>query len=193
MTLEPVDGIEAVEEDLLDQDWLVDADSNDLAMELEIGDHFAILAAPDDPQSNGAKFFVLICTKKLYIVEDDSAVDGWGVTVDKDDEVVEGLYYHQQGARLNSYVLLERPGPARILSHLVCANQFSMNVQRHRQKGGTAVYKLSDGALEKIQEVIQKRAGAAAQDSDASEDEIDVDHEDSDNSDYDDGCSFDTE
>ena len=182
VTLEPTQATNAVQEDEdLEQDWLVDPDCNDLAMQLEIGDHFAIMADPEHPQSQGAQFFVLICTRKLYVVEDGCAIDGWGGTVERSDEVVEGLYYHQRGAKQNSYVLLDGPGPTRILSHLVCAIQFSMKLQKHRQKGGTSVYKLSDEALAKIEAVLRRRATVEDLEQDDSEEEdLDTDHEDSD-------------
>lgn len=159
----------------------MDPDCNDLAMQLEIGDHFAIMADLEHPGSQGAEFFVLICTKKLYVVEEQCGADGWGGTVERSDEVVEGLYYHQRGAKQNSYVLLDGPGPKKILSHLVCAIQFSMKLQKHRQKGGTSVYNLSDEALAKIEAVIRSRATVEELEHEDSEaEDLDTDHEDPD-------------
>lgn len=182
VTLEPTQAVDAVQEDEdLEQDWLVDPDCNDLAMQLEVGDHFAILADAEHPQSQGAEFFVLICTKKLHVVEEGCAANGWGGTVERSDEVVEGLYYHQRGAKQNSYILLDGPGPTRILSHLVCAIEFSMKLQKHRQKGGTVVYKLSNEALAKIEAVLRRRGSVQDLENDDSEEEDpDTDHEDPD-------------
>jgi hypothetical protein len=75
-------------------------------LELEIGDHFAILADPLDSNSNGAKSFVLLCTKPIYIVQEETLIDAWRVTIIRGDEVVEGLYYQHQGGWENSYILL---------------------------------------------------------------------------------------
>jgi hypothetical protein len=41
-----------------------------------VGDHFAIFADPNDPGAQGAEFFVLVCTKTMYVVEEDTLVDG---------------------------------------------------------------------------------------------------------------------
>lgn len=167
VTLVPTSSIEAMQEEDLDQEWEVEDDSHDLAMSLEIGDHFAILADPEDPHSKGAEFFVLLCTKKMYVVEDEILTDAWGGVVERTDEVVEGLYYEQHGLKPNSYVLLDAAGPARVYSHLVFASKFSMKLAMHKQKSNTSVYKLSDAALSKIARVLRDRERVAALESDA--------------------------
>lgn len=96
VTLEPIAAEEAIQEseDLEDLEWVPRIGSNDLAAELVMGDHFAVLADAEDPFAQGATFFVLICTKAMYTVEEERSTDSWKGTVDRDDEVVEGLYYH---------------------------------------------------------------------------------------------------
>jgi hypothetical protein len=91
----------------------------------------------------------------MYIVQEESLTDEWGVTVTRGDEVVEGLYYQRQGRRENSYVLLQDVGAACVYSHLVCANRFSMTRAQHKQKSGTSVYQLSDSALAHIHEAVR--------------------------------------
>lgn len=50
VTLEPIAAEEAIqEEEDLDQEWEADFDSHDQAAGLEVGDHFAIFADPNDP------------------------------------------------------------------------------------------------------------------------------------------------
>lgn len=168
VTLVPTSRTEGMqEEEDLDQEWQVEDDSHDLAIALEIGDHFAILADPEDPQSKGAEFFILLCTRKMYVVEEELLTDPWGGVVERSDEVVEGLYYEQHGLKANTYVLLDAAGPARVYSHLVCASKFVMQLARHKQKSNTPVYRLSDAALSQIARVARDRKQVAALESDA--------------------------
>lgn len=70
VTLQPINAEVAIQEsEDLDQDWLAEPDANLLASELQVGDHFAIVADPSHPEADGADFFVLLCTKPMYIVE----------------------------------------------------------------------------------------------------------------------------
>lgn len=157
-TMEPLRGREVVQEvEDLDMVWLAEPDSNDLAFELNVGDHFAVYADPQHPNASGAKFFVLICTKRMYVVEEDGATDSWGGVFDRDEEVVEGLYYHQQGTNQNSYLFKGTAGCARIYSHLVVAHKFSMKLLPHKRKGATSVYQLSTAALAKINAAVMMR------------------------------------
>jgi hypothetical protein len=57
---------------------------------------------PDDPNADRTEFFVLLCTRKMYVVEDEVATDNWGRRVEREDEVVEGVYYHRKGNKPNS-------------------------------------------------------------------------------------------
>ena len=179
VTLVPTSSLEAMqEEENLDQEtWEVDNDSHDLAQALDVGDHFAILADPEDPQSKGAEFFILLCTKKMYVVQDEILRDAWGGVVERTDEVVEGFYYEQHGKKPNSYVLLDGAGPAIVYSHLVCASKFSMKLARHKQKSNTSVYSLSDAALAKVARVVRDRERVAGLESDA---EFETDDDESD-------------
>ena len=158
-------------------------DNHDLALALNVEDLFAILADPEDPHSKGAEFFVMLCTKKMYVVEDEILTDPWGGIVERSDEVVEGLYYEQHGLKPNMYVLLDAAGPARVYSHLVFASKFVIQLSRHKQKSNTPVYKLSDAALGKIARVLRDRRKVAALESDAevesdeAESESDSEHE----------------
>jgi hypothetical protein len=61
----------------------------------------------------------------MYTVQEDRRIDGW-------DEVVDGYYYKQQGAKQNSYVLLRETGVATILFHLVCQSKFPMPQAMHK-------------------------------------------------------------
>jgi hypothetical protein len=38
----------------------------------------------------------------MYVVEDEVATDNWGRRVEREDEVVEGVYYHRKGNKPNS-------------------------------------------------------------------------------------------
>ena len=136
---EIVSSMEVVQEpQKLDPDWSKVPDENILTLELtlETGDHFAILADPLDSNSNGAESFVLLYTKSIYIVQEETLTNAWRMTITKGDEVVEGLYYQHQGHWENSYVLLQDVGITCVYSHLVCANKFSMIMVQHKQKGG---------------------------------------------------------
>jgi hypothetical protein len=153
ITLEPLTPTEAVQEpeELDETDWGVDRGSNDLVVELQVGDHFAIVADANDPVAQGQKFFILMYIKPMYVVEEERFIDTWKGVVEKDDEVVEGLYYHHQGLSENSYKLMGATGPARIYSDLVVAHKFAMTMANYTQKGWTAVYKLSKAARVKIE------------------------------------------
>jgi hypothetical protein len=107
------------------------------------------------------------------------------------EEVVEGIYYQQQGLKENSYILLAAPGPARIYSHLICASGFSMKLQKHRQKNRTAVYALSNAALQKIESVLRSRDQAQALESEDEDEDVDTDHTDP-NSESDEGSDSDS-
>lgn len=157
-TLEPLRPEDAVqEEEDPDVVWPSEPDSNDLALELNVGDHFAVYADPLDPNAGGAKFFVLMCTKRMYVVEENGTTDSWGGVFEQDDEVVEGLYYHQQGTSQNSYLFNGAAGGARIYSHLVVAIKFSMKLLPHKRKASTSVYQLSSTTLAKINAAIKIR------------------------------------
>jgi hypothetical protein len=74
--LEPSDSSEVVQEpEVEDVDWFADPDDNFLAAELRVGEHFAVLVDPKDPGANGAEFFVLVCTKTMHLVEEDTFTD----------------------------------------------------------------------------------------------------------------------
>lgn len=184
VTLDPRRADEAVqEEEDLDREWTAAPDSNLLASELLVGDHFAILADRDDPSADGAKFFVLLCTKAMYVVEEETVQDAWGGSMEQGDEVVEGLYYEQHGLAENSYVFLRSVGVARIYSHLVCAHKFSMTLAKHKQKGNTSVYQLSQAALQKIDAVMQSKEFGEDLLFEGEDDSFDMDHARSDSSD----------
>ena len=155
-TLEPLRPEDAVqEEEDPDMEW--PSFSNDLASELNVGDHFAVYADPLDPNAGGAKFFVLMCTKRMYVVEENGTTDSWGGIFERDDEVVEGKYYHQQGTSQNSYIFNGAVGVARIYSHLVVATKFSMKLMPHKRKASTAVYQLSTTTLGRINAAVKIR------------------------------------
>ncbi|KAG0573047.1 hypothetical protein KC19_VG144000 [Ceratodon purpureus] len=176
VTLEPVDLAQAVQEpEEPDPQWEQASNENFLASQFSVGDHFAVLADPHAPRSGGASFFVLMCTKPLHVVQEETVTDAWGSVLDRCDEVVEGIYYHQHGRKDNSYVFLREAGPALLLSHLVCATKFSMTMANHKQKGGVSLFHLSDSALTHIREVV--KASVAREELDS---EVDLDNSDSD-------------
>ncbi|KAG0597044.1 hypothetical protein M758_UG307000 [Ceratodon purpureus] len=155
-TLEPLRPEDAVqEEEDPDVVWPSEPDSNDLASELMVDDHFAVYADPLDPNAGGAKFFMLMCTKRMHVVEENGTIDSWGGVFEWDDEVVEGLYYHQQGTSQNSYLFNGAAGGARIYSHLVVAIKFGMRLLPHKRKGATSMYQLSSTTLAKINAAIK--------------------------------------
>jgi hypothetical protein len=158
VTLEPSYNSKAVQEpEDEDADWSTDPDDNFLAAELHVGEHFAVLADPEDLGADGAEFFVLVCTRTMHLVEEDTFIDDWNGVTERGDEVVEGLYYKQQGPRQNSYILLQDRGVARLYSHLVCATKFTMSLAPHKQKGGVSVCKLSDAAMLHIRDVVRSK------------------------------------
>lgn len=184
VTLQPISSDDAVQEhEDLEEDWTTEPDSNDLAANLEVGEHFAVLADPGDSGARGAKFFVLLCTKSMYVVEDETLTDSWKGVVERDDEVVEGLYYEQQGFAQNSYILLGSAGPARLHSHLVVASKFCMKLAQHKQKGGKSVYQLSKAVLLKIDSALRSRKEAEDLQSEGSDQDSDTDNELHDSSD----------
>lgn len=158
VTLQPIASNDIVQEpEEADPDWIAESDDNSLAAECQVGDHFAIVADTENPDDNGAEFYVLLCTKSMYVHHGESIRDAWNTTVEDGDEVLEGFYYRQRGRSRNSYVLLRDGGVARVYSHLVCATKFWMTQAPHKQKGNVTVFHLSDQTLEHIAVVLQTR------------------------------------
>ncbi|CAM6129056.1 unnamed protein product [Calypogeia fissa] len=127
------------EDDEFEDEQLISSDGEKLARTLEEGDHFAVIAEPDS--DTGAQFWILLCTERLHMVEEESKKDSYGQTVTKGEQIVKGKYYEQQGRNECSYVLCP-DGEAYIYSHLVRAVKFPMRQAAHRQKGNITVYKL---------------------------------------------------
>lgn len=148
-----------------------------------MGDHFGVLADPNGPGAEGVEFFVLLCTKVMHVFDQESVTDLWGSIIEREDEVVEELYYRQHGRLLNFYVLLQNQGHAYLYSHLVCALKFTMNMANHRQKGGVTVYRLSSKSLTHINEVVKTSTQRANLESE--DDEEDSCHSDRGNEDQD--------
>ena len=156
-TLEPVragDAVQEVEE--VEHDLSFQLDDNLNAVELQVGDNFAVAA--ESGNAEGVEFYILQYTKAMYLEKEDTLTDAWKGVTEMGDEVVEGLYYKQQGKSPKSYVLLRDHGVARIFSHLVCHSKFAMSQLQHKQKRQTSVYCLSDTTLGHIQEIICRRA-----------------------------------
>ena len=97
-----------------------------------MGDNFAVAAEAGNDE--GVDFYILQCTKSMYLVEEESVADVWKGVIERSDEVVEGLYYKQQGKNPTSYILLRDSGVARIYSHLIFYSKFAMNQLQHKQK-----------------------------------------------------------
>jgi hypothetical protein len=55
-----------------------------------VGDNFAVFLEPGN--SEGVDFFVFQCTRLMYTVQEDRRTDGWGITLESGDEVVDGYY-----------------------------------------------------------------------------------------------------
>lgn len=158
VTLEPIASNDVVQEpEEADPNWIAESDDNSLAAECQVGDHFAIMADTENPDDDGAEFYVLLCTKPMYVHHGESIRDAWNAVVDDGDEVLEGYYYRQRGRRPNSYVLLQDAGVARVYSHLVCTTKFRMTQAPHKPKGNVTVFHLSDQTLEHIAVVLQTR------------------------------------
>ncbi|CAM6096299.1 unnamed protein product [Calypogeia fissa] len=131
----------------------VSTDGETLASTLEEGENFAVLAEPDD--ETGPQFWILLCTERLHMVEEESKIDHYGQTVTRGDQIVVGKYYRQQGRSQYSYVLCpERE--AYIYSHLIRAVKFPMTQAIHRQRGNTAVYKLDPKTHAKLDSIIHE-------------------------------------
>ncbi|CAM6089455.1 unnamed protein product [Calypogeia fissa] len=140
VTMEPcISTTRSDEDDEFEDDSLISSDGEKLAGTLEEGDHFAVIAEPDS--DTGAQFWILLCTERLHMVEEESKTDSYGQTVTKGEQIVKGKYYEQQGRNECSYVLCPY-GEAYIYSHLVRAVKFPMRQAGHRQKGNITVYKL---------------------------------------------------
>jgi hypothetical protein len=109
-------------------------DRQALAATLEVGDHFAVVA--EEGNSEGVDFYILLCQKFLYEVQEASSEDSWGQKVYHGEHIVVGTYYQRRGSSNNSYVLCGTNRPAFIYSHLVITTKFNMEVTAHRQRGG---------------------------------------------------------
>jgi hypothetical protein len=154
--MEPTDSSEAMQEqEEADPDWEAELDDHFLASQLQVGDHFAVVAEQGNIET--VDLFILQCTKPMYIVLDERLEDSWGGVVERGDEVLEGIYYKRQGLSQNSFVLLRETGVARLHSHLVIASKFAMNLCRHKQKSHTSVYKLSMSALQHFRQILVSR------------------------------------
>lgn len=94
ITLEPCQstGVLCDHDDENEQAW---GDGDELASDLEVGDHFAVRATPRNKENT--KFWILKCLKTLYTVSANTDPDDWGVSVEKGSDVVEGQYYKQSG------------------------------------------------------------------------------------------------
>ena len=172
--LQPLSSNDAVQEsEDPDPSWIVETDGNILASECQVGDHFAIVADPGNVDDEGAEFYVLQCTKPMYVYHGPSIRDAWNTVTDDGDEILEGYYYRQRGRAPNSYVFLREAGIACIYSHLVVATKFSMTQAPHKQKGKETVFRLSDSALEHIEQVLQSRREQEDMNADEGEDSED--------------------
>jgi hypothetical protein len=159
LTLEPTDSSEALQEpEETDPDWEAEPDEHFLASELQVGDHFAVIAERGNIEN--VDFFILQCTRTMYTVQDEQVEDSWGGVHERGDEVIEGMYYKRQGMSQNSFVLLRETGVACLYSHLVIASKFGMTMCRHKQKRKTSVYKLSKSALDHIRQILTSREQA---------------------------------
>ena len=116
-----------------------------------------VLVNLEDLGVDGAEFFILVCMKAMHLVQEDALRDAWNELIERGDEVVEGLYYKQQGQKQNSYVLLQDSRVARLYLHLVCATKFTLNLAPHKQKDGFSVYQLSNYALRHICDIVQSK------------------------------------
>jgi hypothetical protein len=151
VTLEPC--LSAARLDEFDEDeQMISDDGEMLAKILEEGDNFAVLAEPE--RDSEAHFWILLCTERLHVVEEESKVDSYGQTVTKGEQIVIGKYYKQQGRSDLSYVLCSE-GEAYIYSHLVRAVKFPMSQAVHRQRGNVVVYRLDSETNAKLCSITQ--------------------------------------
>ncbi|KAG0631145.1 hypothetical protein M758_1G230800 [Ceratodon purpureus] len=186
VTLQPLSSDDAVQEsEDPDPSWIVETGDNILAAECQVGDHFAIVADPNNLDEPGEEFYVLQCTKSMYVHRGPSTRDAWNTVIDDGDEVLEGYYYRHRGRRPNSFVFLREAGVARVYSHLVCATKFTMTQAPHRQKGNETVFQLSDSTLEHIEEVLMRRREHEDLATEEDEEHDDVDSSDDSESDFD--------
>jgi hypothetical protein len=158
LTLEPVRSTNAVQETKLEaqQDWTGEADDNYIASQLQVGDNFAVPAELGNTE--GVDFYVVQCTRTMHIVEETSRRDVWdGKVVERGDKIVEGLYYQRKGLSQTSYILLRDKGVSFHYSHLILTLKFRMVQARHKQKGDTTVYQMSENSLQRIRAVLQNR------------------------------------
>jgi hypothetical protein len=116
-------------------------DTDDLMDSLEIGDHFAILAEPNNEE--GVPYYILQCQREKFIVGEPFHCV-WGNSFEIGDHVIEGLYFQNWGTRARNYVFLNNSLPAFVHSHLLKATKFPMIPLDHRVKGSDPIYNLPE-------------------------------------------------
>ena len=60
----------------------------------ELGDNFAIVAAPDNEEN--VDFYLLVCTKQVYTCREPFSCP-WGESFELGDSVIQGRYYQKYG------------------------------------------------------------------------------------------------
>lgn len=83
--------LEDARDEVEDDNTFIGNDHEMLAMSLNVGEHFTIIATKDNLE--GDDFWVFICEETLAMVEKFSKVDCWGAKVFRGEQIVVGKYY----------------------------------------------------------------------------------------------------
>ena len=119
----------------------------DLAILLEVGDHFAVLKSPLNEDFED--YYIVVCKQGNTILE-EVVRDGWGNMFNVGECVVYGNYYAKLPQCKNTYALLKDAPTAIIYADAVIAIKFSMTQAKHKVKGYNTVYKVPKDVHEHI-------------------------------------------
>ena len=115
----------------------------------ELGDNFAIVAAPDNEEN--VDFYLLVCTKQEYTCRKAFSCP-WDESFEPGDSVIQGRYYQKYGTGADTYVYLKKSQKAHVHVENIRATKFPMIIADHRVSGNQAVYKLPKSVEEAILE-----------------------------------------
>lgn len=112
---------------------------------VSVGDFFAVLAAEDNEWK--AEFYILLCTKKAYILEQDLC-DAYGAEFQAGDTVLAGHWFQQYGRLESSFVRNDKAS----ISYVDVASVIHMGFGLVPTKviRGSQGYKLTSDTMEAI-------------------------------------------
>jgi hypothetical protein len=110
---------------------------DDLASIVEVGVNIAVNAKFGNVE--GVDFYVICCSKTLYIIKEDFKCK-WGTKFLANEQVVANKYYQKWGNYGGTYVLLKDSRVVFMYSHLVRTTKFLMILKDYRVQGNDFVY-----------------------------------------------------